>query len=69
MALQTRPPADFLGAKDIPDSAHIIELPVCTICGTVGKQPGPRQGTFYCKGPAGELHRRSHMRWVRYEAA
>lgn len=54
---------------EIPEAAQVVELPVCLICGTVGKQAGGGQRlSFKCQGPREAPHKKAAMTLVRYEA-
>ena len=51
-----------LSGKDVPEAAREVELPVCPICGTVGKQPSQgTPGKFFCVGPKGGTHKKTAM--------
>lgn len=43
-----------------------IELPVCGVCGHVGKHPGGGSLTFNCTGPADAMHKRTRMELRRF---
>jgi hypothetical protein len=57
-----------LALEDVPERARTVELPVCPVCGNIGKQPGNYTIAYRCRGPEGEIHKVIQMKWVRYEA-
>ncbi len=57
-------------ARDADDEEKVnvigleAELPVCELCGNIGKQPMTAGTGYFCTGPEGRAHRRVKM--VRY---
>lgn len=62
---QTAPP---ITTANLPENAKEVELPVCPVCGLVGRKPGPTSLNNSCVGPQGEGHKRVHMQLVTYRA-
>lgn len=57
--------------QGIPETARVVQMPVCMVCGRVGKQPqgGDRRNIgFKCVGPEGNRHKQRAMVLVIYEA-
>jgi len=46
--------------------SQAVELPVCPICGLVGRQPGHNSKTKYFCAGANPQHKRVTMKLVRY---
>lgn len=46
-----------------------VELPVCDICGRVGKAPNAGSFASACTGPIGNTHKRRWMRLSRFVEA
>lgn len=62
---QSAPP---ITTATIPENATSVELPVCPICGLIGRNPGPNSLASSCVGPQGNGHKRTHMQMVRFVA-